>query len=142
MPVSYESLRSVPLLQDLDDKELRRLAGNLRERRVAAGEKIVHQGPGAMFFFVILEGDAAVETDGVVRTTLGPGDPVGELALLDEDGPRTATVRATSDVTLAALASWEFKPFLLEHPTVGWRLLRFLARRLREAQLAGTRAPA
>jgi len=146
MPVSYDSLRAVPLLQSIGDKELRRLASNLRERRVAAGSPIVTQGESAVAFFIILEGEAAVTIGGQQRATLKRGDFAGELALLDPAGPRTATVSASTDCVLAALSSWEFKPFVLEHPAVAWELLVTLARRQRMAQLdatgAGHAAPA
>ncbi|HSD76073.1 MAG TPA: cyclic nucleotide-binding domain-containing protein [Solirubrobacteraceae bacterium] len=135
MSVSYESLRAVPLLQSINDKDLRRLAGNLRERRSPAGSTIVAQGEGAVAFFIILEGDAVVTVGDQERARLKAGDYIGELALLDPEGPRTATVTATSDVVLAALSSWEFKPFVLEHPEVAWELLQTLARRQRVAQL-------
>jgi CRP-like cAMP-binding protein len=131
MAVSYDSLRAVPLLQSIGDKDLHRLAGEMRERRVAAGSPIVTQGEGGVAFFIILEGEAAVTVGGEEVRTLRAGDHIGELALLDPEGPRTATVTATSDVVLAAVSSWEFKPFVLDHPEIAWELLRTLARRQR-----------
>jgi CRP-like cAMP-binding protein len=100
----------------------------------------VTQGEGAVAFFLLLDGEAAVKVGGRQRATLKRGDFAGELALLDPEGPRTATVTAITDVVLAALAAWEFKPFVLEHPEVAWELLRTLARRQRVTQLdaAGT----
>ena len=140
MPVSYDLLRDVPLLQSIKDKELHRLASNLRERRVSAGSPIVTQGEGAVAFFLILDGEAVVTVGGQQRATLKRGDFVGELALLDPEGPRTASVTASTDVVLAALSAWEFKPFVLAHPEVAWELLRTLARRQRAAQLEATGA--
>ena len=66
--------------------------------------------------------------------TLKRGEYVGELALLDPEGPRSATVTAKTDVVLAAMSAWQFRPFVLAHPEVAWTLLQRLARRLREAQ--------
>ena len=66
--------------------------------------------------------------------TLKRGDYVGELALLDPEGPRSATVTAKTDVVLAAMSAWQFRPFVLAHSEVAWMLLQRLARRLREAQ--------
>jgi CRP/FNR family cyclic AMP-dependent transcriptional regulator len=136
MAVSYDSLRAVPLLQSIGDKDLQRLAGNLRERRVAAGSAILTEGEGGVAFFLILDGEATVTIGGEQRRTLKAGDHFGELALLDPEGPRTATVTATTDVVLAAVSSWEFKPFVLENPEIAWELLRTLARRQRGSEAA------
>ena len=59
---------------------------------------------------------------------------VGELALLDPEGPRSATVTAKTNVVLAAMSAWQFRPFVVAHPEVAWAMLQRLARRLREAQ--------
>ncbi len=55
--------------------------------------------------------------------------------MLDHQG-RSATVTAASDVVLAAVPEWGFKPFLQDHPEVTYRLLETLSRRLREAESA------
>jgi CRP-like cAMP-binding protein len=67
---------------------------------------------------------------------LGPGEAFGEMALLDK-GRRSATVRARTDVTIYWLPAWEFKPLLIDHPEVSYRLLEQLSRRLRRAEGAG-----
>jgi CRP/FNR family transcriptional regulator len=68
----------------------------------------------------------------VVRT-LGPGDYFGEIALIDE-GPRSATVTAATDMRCRGMAAWEFRPFVVEHPEVAWTILQTLAARLREVE--------
>ena len=52
------------------------------------------------------------------------------MALIDE-GPRTATIVAATDLRCLALAPWDFRPFVEEHPAVAWSLLQTLAKRLR-----------
>ena len=64
---------------------------------------------------------------------LGPGDSFGEMALLDQEG-RSATITADTDVTMATIPEWNFKPFLKEHPEVAYRLLQTLSRRVRQAE--------
>jgi CRP-like cAMP-binding protein len=134
MAVSIDALRGVNLLSGLNDGDLARLAADLAERRVAAGDPIVGEGTGGVAFFLILEGETSVSVGGEEVATLKQGDYVGELALLDPEGPRSATVTARTDVVLAAMSAWQFRPFVLAHPQVAWMLLQRLARRLREAQ--------
>jgi len=91
------------------------------------------EGSGGAGFFVITEGNATVSVGGEVKSTLGPGDYFGEIALIDE-GTRTASITAATDVTAYGMTSWEFKPFVEDHPQVAWALLKTLAQRLRAAQ--------
>jgi CRP/FNR family cyclic AMP-dependent transcriptional regulator len=134
MAVSIDDLREVTLLHGLKESDLVSLAADLAERRVAAGEPIVGEGTGGVAFFFILEGETSVSVAGEEVATLKRGDYVGELALLDPEGPRSATVTAKTDVVLAAMSAWQFRPFVLAHSDVAWLLLQRLARRLREAQ--------
>jgi CRP/FNR family cyclic AMP-dependent transcriptional regulator len=134
MAVSIDHLREVKLLRGLKDADVASLAADLAERRVAAGNPIVGEGTGGVAFFFVLEGETSVTVGGAEVATLGPGEYVGELALLDPEGPRSATVTAKTDVVLGAMSAWQFRPFVLAHPEVAWTLLQRLARRLREAQ--------
>jgi len=134
MAVSIDDLREVQILRGLKESDLVTLAADLAERRVAAGEPIVGEGTGGVVFFFILDGETSVSVAGEEVATLKRGDYVGELALLDPEGPRSATVTAKTDVVLAGMSAWQFRPFVLAHPEVAWALLQRLARRLREAQ--------
>jgi CRP-like cAMP-binding protein len=134
MAVSIDDLREVQILRGMKESDLVTLAADLAERRVAAGEPIVGEGTGGVVFFFILDGETSVSVAGEEVATLKRGDYVGELALLDPEGPRSATVSAKTDVVLAAMSAWQFRPFVLAHPEVAWSLLQRLARRLREAQ--------
>jgi CRP/FNR family cyclic AMP-dependent transcriptional regulator len=134
MAVNIDELRQVEILSGLKDSDLASLAADLVERRLVAGDPIVGEGTGGVAFFFILDGETSVTVGGEEVATLKRGDYVGELALLDPDGPRTATVTAKTDVVLAAMTAWQFRPFVVAHPEVAWTLLQRLARRLREAQ--------
>jgi CRP/FNR family transcriptional regulator, cyclic AMP receptor protein len=128
-----EALRKVPLFAGLSDDDLERLARQMKERRFPEGAAVTTEGAGAAGFFVIVEGNATVSVGGEVKATLGPGDYFGEIALIDE-GTRSATITATTDVLSYGLTAWEFRPFVEEQPKVAWTMLQTLARRLREAQ--------
>jgi CRP-like cAMP-binding protein len=130
MSVSAEQLRQVPFLRGVDDRHLNELAGAMGERTVPAGEELVRQGTGGIAFFVVLDGEAVVTVDGAERRVLGPGDHLGEIALIAPDPPRTATVTAKTDLRVASLTSWNFKPFVMANPQVAWSLLETLARRI------------
>jgi len=85
-------------------------------------------------FSVIESGDAAVSVAGKERANLGPGDHFGEIALIDE-GVRSATITATSDLVCYGLTFWEFKPLVVANGEIGWKLLHYLAQKLRSAEL-------
>jgi len=126
-------LKKVPLFAGLDDKELQQIATSMRERRFKSGDTVTQEGAGGVGFFVVQEGEAEVNVGGESKGSVGPGDYFGEIALIDE-GTRSATITAATDVTAYGMTSWEFKPFVEDHPQVAWALLKTLAQRLRAAQ--------
>ncbi len=135
MGVAVDELRRVRFLAPLKDRALKRLAGNMREHKAQAGEELVKQGSAAVAFFVILDGTATVLVGDRPVRSLGPGDHFGEIALVlpEQARERTATVRADSDMRLGAMAEWNFKAFIAEHPEVTWPLLVTLAEEVAEA---------
>jgi CRP-like cAMP-binding protein len=128
-----EIFARVPLFAGMREKDLRQLVKRFTARRFREGQTIAVQGQSGIGFFVIEEGTAAVEVEGELVRTLGPGDYFGEVALIDS-GPRSATVTATTDLRCRGLTAWEFRPFVQEHPEVAWTMLQFLVARLREAE--------
>lgn len=126
-------LKQAKLFEALSEGELRSIQTQVKTVKHPAGREIIVRGEGGVGFMTILDGTVRVETvQGHVRK-LGPGDSFGEMALLDHEG-RSATIRAESDVTLASIPEWGFKPFLLEHPEVMYRMLQTLSRRVRLAE--------
>jgi CRP-like cAMP-binding protein len=128
-----QRLKAVPLFAGVRDRELKRLANVMRESRFNEGDAITTEGRSGIGFFLIEEGNASVSLHGEIIRTLGPGEHFGEIALIDE-GPRSATVTATTDLRCRGMAAWEFRSFVQEHPEVAWPLLQTLVSRLREAQ--------
>jgi len=136
MPIPLDLLRNVDLFEELSKKEIERLAKSFRESRFAAGETIAAEGTRGVGFFIIGEGTVQYSVRGEEVGQGGPRDYFGEIALID-DGPRTATVKAGSDVTAYWLASWEFQPLVEENAALAWELLQGMAKRLRAANQEG-----
>jgi CRP-like cAMP-binding protein len=128
-----ETLRKVSIFADLDDRELRHIAESFKERRFPEGHTIASEGKGGVGFFVIENGTATVTVGGQERGTLGPGDSFGEIALID-DGARTASVTAASELTTYGMTSWDFKPIVESNAQIAWKMLQALARKLRAAE--------
>ena len=128
-----ELLQRVPLFADFDRGDLQRLARSFKERTFDAGSTVAQEGKGGAGFFVIESGEATVAVRGGEHGKLGPGDYFGEIALID-DGARSATITAESDLHCYGLTSWEFRPLVESNASIAWKLLETLAKRLRAAQ--------
>jgi CRP/FNR family transcriptional regulator, cyclic AMP receptor protein len=128
-----ELLQRVPLFEHFDKGDLERLARSFKERTFDAGSTVAGEGKTGAGFFVIESGEATVSVRGDERRTLGPGDYFGEIALID-DGARSATVTAVSDLHCYGLTSWEFRPLVVSNASIAWKLLETMAQRLRAAQ--------
>ena len=130
-----QQLSAVPLFDGLSKKALERIAAVTKEQRFAAGDEVTIESTRGARFHLVLEGRLAVMKGGREVATLGPGDTVGEMALLD-DGPRTATVVAREPSRTLTMASWNFRSLLRAEPTIMEKILLQLVARLREADRA------
>jgi CRP/FNR family transcriptional regulator, cyclic AMP receptor protein len=126
-------LRNVRLFSTCTKRELARIAALVDEVEAPKGKVIVRQGDLGRECFVIRDGKAKVAIRGKRSAVLGPGSFFGEMSLLDQ-GPRSATVTAETDMRLLVLGSREFSSLVEEVPTVAVRVMRGLAERLREAE--------
>jgi CRP-like cAMP-binding protein len=130
MAAPVDLLRKVPLFEDLSDRELGQLAQSFKETKFPAGKEIASEGQRGVGFFVIGEGEVAYIVDGKETGRGDSGDYFGEVALID-DGARTATVKAVTDVTAYGLTPWDFRPLVEENASIAWELLQAMAKRLR-----------
>ena len=130
---SLELLQRIPLFADFDRGELERISRTFKDRTFEAGSTVVGEGKTGAGFFVIESGEATVSMRGDERGKLGPGDYFGEIALID-DGARSATVTADSELRCYGLTSWEFRPLVESNASIAWKLLETMAKRLRSAQ--------
>ena len=83
---------------------------------------------------MILDGDAKIVIDGQERARLSRGDFFGEISILTDEAP-TADVIATSLLRCLIIPDNELKAFLLNQPSVMYRMLQIEARRLRAANV-------
>jgi hypothetical protein len=107
-------LRATSLLALLPVPAIEHLASRLRRETVPAGANVFLEGQPGDRVYVVIDGTAEVLGDGRLVATLGPGGAFGEIAVL-HDVPRTATVRAATDLDLFALARDDFLTALGRH---------------------------
>jgi CRP-like cAMP-binding protein len=129
-------LQRVPLFQSLKPHQKELLAKRFVERDFKKDDKIVTQGKGGEGFFIIVEGHADAfrarsEGTEVQVNSFGATDYFGELALLDEDGLRTASVVATEPTKCVVLTRWDFLGLLKEDNDMAVSILVEMARRFR-----------
>ena len=127
-----ESLAQLTLFADLTQPHLEEVAHTVGEELFAEGQRVLRQGMSGGGLFVILEGEAEVVIDGARRARLARGDFFGEIAALTGDAP-TADVIAVTMLRCATVPGPELEAFLLDHPTVMFRMLKAETRRLRAA---------
>jgi CRP-like cAMP-binding protein len=124
-----EAMQRVPLFARCSKRELRELARAADEISVPAGRTLTREGASGREFIVLIDGAADVRRNGRKLRTLGPGDFLGEIALLT-GAPRTATVTTTAESRLLVLTDRAFKEARRRLPSVDSSLLQALADRL------------
>ena len=128
-----EMLRRVPLFSSCRPGELDRIAALADEVDVPAGRTLIREGATGQEFFIVLDGEIEVERDGTRLATLGPGDFLGEIALID-DRPRSATATTTRPSRLLVVGHREFHSLLDSHAQVQIQVLKALADRVRRSE--------
>jgi len=134
MPAPIELLQRVRLFEGLGRSELEMLSRSFKDRTFPAGQTVAQEGSGGVGFFVIESGEATVTVGGDEKRKFGAGDYFGEIALIDEDSLRTATITADTELKCWGLTAWEFRPLVETHAPIAWALLKTMAMRLREAE--------
>ena len=127
-----ELLRKVHLFNGCTDKQLAFIATRVEDVDVPAGKVLCTEGASGGDFFVVVSGAAKVERGGKTLDEMGPGAFFGEIALIDQ-GPRTATVTATSPMRLIVLGPAQFRDVLSADPQMARLLLYAVTKRLRAA---------
>lgn len=132
-------IRNLPFFTSLPENEIDHLVGVLRKRDYSEGALLFKEGEPGGRFSLIVQGQIEIfkiidENRERLLSLLGPGDTFGEMSLLDEDGLRTASARARTDVNLLEMEREDFEALMHRQPVLSSWLLRKMLVRLRNAQ--------
>ena len=130
---AMDMLKAVPLFSSLNNKQLKALAKTATDQTYKPGDVLVAEGKQGVGFYLVAQGQVAVEKGGKTVASLGPGQFFGEMALIDEQ-PRSATVKAVGPTRCLVVTRWDFWGTVAKDPEVLRVLLRETVRRLREAK--------
>jgi CRP-like cAMP-binding protein len=129
------ALAGVTLFAHCGPRDLEFVASRSDEVDVAAGHELVRQGRPGDTFYVLLEGEAAVDVDGQPRRMLRPGDFFGEISMLDR-GPATATVVTTAPARLMVMSHSQFRDAIKGNDDLLGHVMAAMGERLRADSLA------
>ena len=128
-----EILQNIPLFSKIEPAKLKLLAFTSDRLTFAPGQELFHQGDPGDAAYIIIDGEADVIIDtpaGEISVAkVGKNDLIGEIAILC-DVPRTATIKALSEVTTLAISKDLFFQMVTEFPDMGIEIMRELAHRL------------
>jgi len=137
-----QSLSRVPIFKRLEPHELEKLAEEIDQVNYPAGETIFHENDRGDALYVLEEGSVRIwvydeDVQQVTLAELKAGDFFGELAVLDQ-GERSSSATAITDVHLHRLSSEDFQKFLLAHPETSIDVICEIAARMRQTNLLVT----
>jgi CRP-like cAMP-binding protein len=124
-----ELIKKVPLFSKLSKKELEQVAHIADELDLPNGKLMAEEGDRGREFFVLLEGEADVTKGDKSINTMREGDFFGEIALVTQM-PRTASVRATTDVRVLVVTERDFSALLKHSSEVSRGVAEALAERV------------
>jgi CRP-like cAMP-binding protein len=124
-----KALRAVPIFGGLSDESLERIAAIATEVEFPQGQVVIEARTPGSGMFVILDGRVSVHARGV-DTELGPGEVIGEVALLRSDSTRIARVQALTEVRCLAVDRAGFRGLVMGDGLLALALLENLAERV------------
>jgi CRP-like cAMP-binding protein len=112
-----ELLKRVPLFAECSKSELEQIAAVTDELDLPAERNLTSEGADGFEFLVLVEGEADVMRQGEVVNELGPGDFIGEIALVTGQ-PRTATVRTRGPSRILIMTASGFRTLMRDVPSI------------------------
>jgi len=122
-------LQGVQLFSRCSKTQLAAIASLADLIQMPAGTELITEGAPGREFMIIVQGTGEVRRAGKRIDTIGPGDFIGEIALLS-GGPRNATVVTSSDTSLLVVTSRQFWALLEQAPEIQRSVIRALGERL------------
>ena len=123
-------IQRTPLFSDLDTKHIKSIVKTAKQQSYDAGTVILHEGDIGMGFYLILEGQVDIKKGSKLLYKFGQGEFFGEVALFQENSPRSADVIATIDTTCLLITRWDLRATVETHPEIALKFLAELSRRL------------
>jgi len=124
-----ELLKRVPLFSACSKRELGEIALLADELDLPKARNLTREGTAGWEFIVLIEGQADVVRKGRVVNELGPGDFIGEIALVSGK-PRTATVRTRGPARVLVVTASGFRALMHDVPSIQDKVLAALAARI------------
>lgn len=129
------TLARLSLFAGLAAPQLEAVAAVLDDASFPRGARVIREGFEGESFYVITDGEAAVQIDGQERARLHPGDFFGEVSILTGDPTAADVVAETEELRCAVLPGADLVPLLRAQPELAVQMLRTSAHRLRSANL-------
>jgi CRP-like cAMP-binding protein len=126
---TIDHLRSIPLFASLPDEALREIAACATEVEVPKGQVLIEIGQPGAGLFIVEDGTLEVDLPDGRTVDLGPGQFVGDIALLT-DRPHVARVRAKTPARCVAIGRSDLQKLLVEFPQIAVAMLPILAGRV------------
>jgi CRP-like cAMP-binding protein len=124
-----ELLKQVPLFERCSQRELAQIAMLADELDLPGARELTHQGAGGFEFIILVEGQADVVRGVRVVNELGPGDFVGEIALVSGK-PRTATVKTRGPARVLVITASGFRTLMRDVPSIKDKVLAAVTARV------------
>ena len=131
MSAVIDHMRKVPLFRGMSTSALETVADRASEISFQDGETVTREGEPGNMFYIVTDGRLHVSKNGTVVRDLGPGDFLGEIALVD-GGPRTATVTADGPVEALVIRRADFLEMVEWDKGVRLGILTALTERIRK----------
>lgn len=133
MATAQETLSQIHVFSDLSKAEVKKLGRLMTGVDIKAGKEFITEGKPGREAFILLEGTASVHKGKRLVATLGPGDFIGEMSVI-AGYPRSATVRAETDLVCEVLNRREFSALLEEVPGIARKIMVSAIKRLHELE--------
>ena len=137
MNTKFSLLLSTPFFSSLSSEQLEKVALIAKEQTIDSGKIFIRQGDPGDNLYIIMSGQVKVfRINGNGMETVlahrGPGDSIGEMALLTDE-PRSASVQTTEDSLLLVITKYDFDQLLVDNPSLAQTFVKIVAGRLRKS---------